>query len=809
MSNREENSQNDILKYDAFVSYRHCELDHHVAVNIQRKLENFKFPKSVLPKLKGEKTKISRVFRDEDELPLSDCLSEQIDLALSNSEYLIVICTPRLPQSKWCLREIEMFLQTHDRKHILLVLAEGEPEESFPEILRYENVEVTDENGNTHIEKRDMEPLAADARGDNKKEINRAIDGAIIKLVAVMFGLNYDDLKQRHREQRLKKMFAVWSAISVAILIFAFVCLGLFTVILKQRNEIKDRYAGTVADAAAGLLEDGRRKDAIYVLRSVLDMKEQYNVDVYRQMIYALDLYALGEEYIPLRNFSIPSIITDYKLSANNGYLAVGGLNGDYHIIDTKEDEIIYSFESFPIGWTHANYGFDGETGIIYICDDGVFYADLIGDGEKKLYETNSNILSDPNCDITNILVDDKFVGYKNGEIAYETDMESYSFNFDDLFCVWFCYSLDGEHVLFALDDYSDSWILQYNTGTGEEEFALQTDVSSISSYATDGRRIYIARDNYREGYLPVDSTLCIIDTDYPDDINTVNIPLIKTRDILPCDAGICITTNNLAIMLDENDYSIIDRTEGIYNIINAFRYKSGVGIVDINGSFFVFDEDSVNGIDMSIDLFGIVPRSTVNQVIFQNDKFYYYFADNYIVEYVDNPKAVKQTEVYRDFNYEEALSYGESAEEVLVNINDIASEYVYSSVYSNDKKHIAVMMCDKTMHIYNGDTYELEKVEYGIDNALLISFVYIEEAGIYILNTGSYAYILDSEFNYITDIDCCVGFEDGCFIVIYNDEYYKLKLFSYEEVLQLADEEIEGYTPDQAIMDKYIVEYN
>ncbi len=35
----------------------------------------------------------------------------------------------------------------HDRKHVLLVLADGEPGETFPEILTYEDLIVQDENG--------------------------------------------------------------------------------------------------------------------------------------------------------------------------------------------------------------------------------------------------------------------------------------------------------------------------------------------------------------------------------------------------------------------------------------------------------------------------------------------------------------------------------------------------------------------------------------------------------------------------------------------------------------------------------------
>ena len=159
------------LHYDAFISYRHSELDSFIAENLHRKLENFKLPRSVIPKIKSGKTRIERVFRDVDELPLSEDLSDPISKALKNSDYLITICTPRYPQSRWCMKEIEVFLQTHTRDHILVVLAEDEPVNSFPEILCYDDVKMTDENGKTVTVRREVEPLAADTRGENKKEI--------------------------------------------------------------------------------------------------------------------------------------------------------------------------------------------------------------------------------------------------------------------------------------------------------------------------------------------------------------------------------------------------------------------------------------------------------------------------------------------------------------------------------------------------------------------------------------------------------------------------------------------------------------
>ena len=48
---------------------------------------------------------------------------------------MIVICPPRLKESRWCLKEIETFISMHGREKVLAILIEGESAESFPEEL--------------------------------------------------------------------------------------------------------------------------------------------------------------------------------------------------------------------------------------------------------------------------------------------------------------------------------------------------------------------------------------------------------------------------------------------------------------------------------------------------------------------------------------------------------------------------------------------------------------------------------------------------------------------------------------------------
>ena len=81
------------MRYDAFISYRHLEPDSFVAQTLHKRLEAFSLPRSARDKAGSDKTKIERIFRDEEELSLPEDLSEPINNALANSDFLICICT--------------------------------------------------------------------------------------------------------------------------------------------------------------------------------------------------------------------------------------------------------------------------------------------------------------------------------------------------------------------------------------------------------------------------------------------------------------------------------------------------------------------------------------------------------------------------------------------------------------------------------------------------------------------------------------------------------------------------------------------
>lgn len=224
--------------YDAFISYRHTELDKFVAENLHKQLEAFKLPGNV-SKNKTGRTRIERVFRDKDELPLTNNLEDPIMQALQNSEYLIVICSPRLRESLWCKKEIETFIKMHGREKVLAVLIEGEPEESFPDELLYAEEVIKHPDGTEEVVKKSMEPLAADIRGKDKKAMLKAMRTEMLRLLAPMFSLNYDDLRQRHRERRMKRILTATCIGAAICLVFGAVSTAMALRIQKQKEQIE------------------------------------------------------------------------------------------------------------------------------------------------------------------------------------------------------------------------------------------------------------------------------------------------------------------------------------------------------------------------------------------------------------------------------------------------------------------------------------------------------------------------------------------------------------------------------------------
>ena len=206
-------------KYCAFISYRHQSPDDVIAKALHTAIETYGVPAGIRKKT-GQK-KLGRVFRDQEELPLSANLGSDIETALDSSDWFIAICSPRYLESRWCLRELDYFMQKKGRDRVLAVLVEGEPETSFPEVLRFS----MDEAGN----RTEVEPLAANLRGSDWK---KKLKDEKLRLLAPMLSVTFDELKRRERQRAIRRTFTVSAAVLVAA-----AGLGVFLAVNHARQE--------------------------------------------------------------------------------------------------------------------------------------------------------------------------------------------------------------------------------------------------------------------------------------------------------------------------------------------------------------------------------------------------------------------------------------------------------------------------------------------------------------------------------------------------------------------------------------------
>ena len=115
------------MKYTAFISYN--SKDDRWAKWLQRKLEAYNMPVVIRNEKdevvrREEKPKKLRVFRyraDLNTVSLNEGLAKELD----DARWLIVICSPNSAKSAWVGKEIQHFLDTGRRDHILPFIVSG------------------------------------------------------------------------------------------------------------------------------------------------------------------------------------------------------------------------------------------------------------------------------------------------------------------------------------------------------------------------------------------------------------------------------------------------------------------------------------------------------------------------------------------------------------------------------------------------------------------------------------------------------------------------------------------------------------
>ena len=203
------------MKYDVFVSYRHVRPDADVARAVARLVEGYVVAGSVggVVKRRG-----FRVFRDVEELASGE-LGVLIESALAESEFLVVVCSPRTAGSVWCMREVEFFSRVRGVDHVLAVVVEGDPGVVVGDVVGGDVLAVDVRAGAVRSE--GFGGFEGCGSGVVDRLVRQSVgvlrrDG-IDRLMAGVVGVSLGDLRQRQRERRMRRITAATAAAALVM----------------------------------------------------------------------------------------------------------------------------------------------------------------------------------------------------------------------------------------------------------------------------------------------------------------------------------------------------------------------------------------------------------------------------------------------------------------------------------------------------------------------------------------------------------------------------------------------------------------
>ena len=457
-------------EYYAFISYKRE--DEKWAKWLQRKLEHYRFPANLNGRTDLPKN-IRPTFRDvTDSTP--GLLAEVIDKALRNSEWLIVVCSPRSAKSPWVCKETQTFIDLGRADHIIPFVVEGNPFSNDPNTECYPEA-LLDLTGSKEL-------LAADI-----KEMGR--DAAVVKVVAKMFGLRFDTLWQRYkREQKRRRMIMC----SIALLFILLVGGFLFYAASYYDKKIAD-YCKTGIRIDDGLFSV-QQKLLEYQKYSWLLKKETQSI--LKNTIYVIDynynIYPLPVTYTYTSN---GGEIDQLRFRYDDNQIIIGtGIYETSGILDYKRGK----FQCFEHYAGSVEYIHNSDT--IITCGMGVF-----------IYDKNANQITKYDVDGYGMqvsLTHNHFICKKMNEIT------SYNLNngniiaskvFEkDILC--YSYNKYGDYIAVAT---IDSVLSLMNVETGEIFLQQKKSLPIVAITAANESNSFFAAyygDSIRVKEVTVDS---------------------------------------------------------------------------------------------------------------------------------------------------------------------------------------------------------------------------------------------------------------------------------------------------------------
>ncbi|MCH5248966.1 MAG: TIR domain-containing protein [Lachnospiraceae bacterium] len=336
-------------KFDAFVSYNHAPFISRIAHYIVHRLEHYR-----APRISGLSKKKLHLCIDDQTFATGGVLTEQINEALSNSEYLIYLACEETAKSNYCLEEVRTFKKLHDGKldNIIVLLLNGTPETVFPQELLYEGLDI---NGETPDSDRARELHWLDLRGNSRFKIINfrrtliKINNELPMIAAPLLNCDLETLKQRDQQYKRKKIIITTAIVSI-IAILAFYAAHTFLL-----NKSTDYYI-----QAQNAQSDGNDNLALYYYGKTLSINpfnKQARISsqillqnkIWPVFIKKDDYARIIDDYVYLQDYQldkdgIPTFEKQYIHTTTSGNYILWGEENDIYYVTDKDGRILETF---------------------------------------------------------------------------------------------------------------------------------------------------------------------------------------------------------------------------------------------------------------------------------------------------------------------------------------------------------------------------------------------------------------------------------------------------------------------------------
>lgn len=772
-------------------------------------MEAYKLPGNVSKKLKeanpDAKTRITRVFRDAEELPLSSDLEGSIIDALRSAEWLIVICSPRLKESLWCKKEIETFISFHGPDHVLAVLVEGEPAESFPEELLYKEVTVTNPDGSTQKVKKPVEPMAADVRGNGHSEIKKKINTDLLRLCAPIFGLPYDDLKQRHREAKLKRTGIIASVIAAAAVLFAIASFAVAMKIKSQSEQIAAQYeqlclnqAETLAGESLEMLGKDDRESAIDLAYSSLTEHDGIDMPYTDLGRYALTQslkpYEVSDDYCQKYRIKTAGKIQSITVSPDKSLMAVSDRNNGISVVSVADRKVIQRIDTGNDCVYSYQYAFVNEDELVY-TDGLLLEAYKISTGESsEAFVSNEEIVSVEHDPFNHkvlmffqssvVIVDD--VNYKFFDNILDVSAEKAVFldgGYTALFTTDECIILDSDYkeVMRAdtynyLYNYEDDAILD-----GDTLYIMTSGVPDAEDTDDSDEEYYDESDYVTLRAYSLSTKEMKWENAFSGDLQQIELSVGDGPERLVAFGY------DYTVTFDKEDGTAVDLTD-----LEEHETLLWAGVIDDCLSFVT--SEGYLGTYSNDSFYYVAPyiRSELDSVnmaeVIGNDIYMTEIGGSDLICYgrTKNTQAASFTGDSPQFpdcvvldQYSDELALLELPDENLVE----------SVVIDDEEEYMFVTYSDERMVLYRvSDNEEMCSVDFDDE---IIYYLGKDKEGNAYWQGMRYSYVLSPDCNviakmlYLEALDA----DNNELIFGYMDEYYKLPIYSLDELLKMAEE--------------------